>query len=210
MNKLSLVPPDSLTRTLTNDWMLGVFSDSTGNKHLFVISTTDYFQDAFSGMLQWEKVMADDLRLYITSPAIKGIANAPGQTVPNNLISATTSIVTASTTTKPANATSSKTSTTSSKTKKPGPKANIAATSTSNIATTTIAIEPAFTNSSLTLDGQFQDRIIMNKDVRAFVTSHGQTLFLYSFIDNEHLVFAGDESAISEILTRLEKQTFIR
>ena len=62
----------------------------------------------------------------------------------------------------------------------------------------------------LTVRGQFKDRIIMNKDVREFVTSQGKTLFLYSFIDNSRLVIAGNEATLSEIIARLEKSAFVR
>jgi hypothetical protein len=62
----------------------------------------------------------------------------------------------------------------------------------------------------LTIRGKFEDRIIKNKDVRAFRTDEGTILFLYSFIDNTHLVVTDKESTLAEILTRLEKQSFIR
>ena len=60
------------------------------------------------------------------------------------------------------------------------------------------------------LRGAFEDRILKNKDVRAFRTDDGAILFLYSFIDNSHLAIASDEATLIEVLTRLEKQALIR
>ncbi len=61
---MDITAPDVLLRALANNWMLGVYADKQGNKDVFVIATVDYFQNAFSGMLQWENVMADDLKQY--------------------------------------------------------------------------------------------------------------------------------------------------
>jgi hypothetical protein len=58
--------------------------------------------------------------------------------------------------------------------------------------------------------GNFIDRIVQNKDVREFVTSDGKIIFLYSFIDNTKLVVTGSEATLSEILRRLEQQTYVR
>lgn len=63
---------------------------------------------------------------------------------------------------------------------------------------------------STSTQGQFKDEIIKNKDVRAYVNASGQTLFSYSFIDNSTLIIAGSDSAISEIVSRLDSQAFIR
>jgi len=141
-------PPDILTRSLDQPWMLGVYTDESGNHDAFVVVATNFFQNAFAGMLQWESVMADDLKQYLGTANVSDIAN-------------------------------------------------VGASST----------EPL---SAYALNGHFEDRIIMNKDVRAFVTTDGQTLFLYSFVDNSKLVVAKNEATLREILTRLENQAFIR
>jgi len=144
---MNIGAPDMLTRTLTNDWMLGVYADQNGSRNVFVIVTTNFFQNAFAGVLQWESVMPDDLKSYLISVPTAGFANTPN------------------------------------------------------------ALTTPVTN---TIRGQFQDRIIQNRDVRAFVAADGATLFLYSFVDNSHLVIAGSDAALSEIVGRLEKQTLVR
>ncbi len=124
--------PDILSRSLAPKWMLGVYKDSSGQKSVFVITTNDFFQNAFAGVLQWEKTMAEDLEKYISNASIPKVT------------------------------------------------------------------------------GHFNDRIIKNRDVREYVDSENQTLFLYSFISSDKLVIADNESALAEIISRLEKQTFIR
>lgn len=155
--------PDILKRSLTTSWLLGIYSDGVGNKDLLVITKTNFFQNTFAGMLQWENLMADELKLYLSSA--KGIANVPVEIQTG--------------------------------------------TSTESLASTTpnneSPIDPYFT-----IRGQFKDRIVTNKDVRIFQTSEGNTLFLYSFINNSTLLFATKEETVSEVLKRLENQAFVR
>ena len=62
---LGLTPPNALTSTLTNQWMIGFYSPagdaSTTNQAPFVVLTENFFQNAFAGMLGWEPTMAPDL-----------------------------------------------------------------------------------------------------------------------------------------------------
>ena len=154
---MSIPAPDILVRSLTASWMLGVYAKSDGGKSVFVIVTNNFFQNTFAGMLQWENVMADDLKQYL---------------YPSNL--------------------------------SPSGIANITGQSTSTLTSTNE------TRNFGAIRGRFVDRIIKNKDVREFMTNEGQVLFLYSFIDNDRLVITGDEATLYEILSRLEKQDFMR
>jgi hypothetical protein len=58
--------------------------------------------------------------------------------------------------------------------------------------------------------GSWKDGVLQNKDVRAFTKPDGTVLILYSFVDNNTIVITTDDKALSEIINRLEKQTFIR
>lgn len=58
--------------------------------------------------------------------------------------------------------------------------------------------------------GSFKDRVVRNKDVRAFVGSDGTTLFEYSFLDDSTLAVAGNDAALSLIISRLESKAFVR
>ncbi len=62
----------------------------------------------------------------------------------------------------------------------------------------------------LTLRGKFIDKIIKNRDVREYIEENGHIIFLYSFISNDKLVISNNEEALAEIITRLEKASFIR
>jgi hypothetical protein len=61
-----------------------------------------------------------------------------------------------------------------------------------------------------TIQGQFVDRQIRNRDVREFINGRGELLFLYSFIDKETMIITTTESAFIAILDRIEKQTYVR
>jgi hypothetical protein len=67
ISALGLVPPNALTSSLTNQWMLGIYSataetEASGSAPAsFVILTTNFFQNAFAGMLKWEPTMGSDL-----------------------------------------------------------------------------------------------------------------------------------------------------
>lgn len=141
LSLLSIPAPDVLTRSLTPAWMLGVYTDQKGTKSTFVVTTENFFQNAFAGMLQWETTMPDDLKTYLYD---------------------------------------STTLTTNS------------------------------TAKTFTIRGHYEDRIIRNKDVRAYVADDGHIVFLYSFVDNAKLVITNSEAALGEIITRLDKQAFVR
>jgi hypothetical protein len=63
----NIQPPDMFQRSLTTPWMLGVFTDNIGNKDMFVVVTTNFYQNAFAGLLQWESLMIGDLKYYLAS-----------------------------------------------------------------------------------------------------------------------------------------------
>jgi hypothetical protein len=67
ISRLSLNMPDVIERSLTDRWMLGVYGEENGQKTTFMALTTDFFQNAFAGMLSWEEqnVMANDLALLL-------------------------------------------------------------------------------------------------------------------------------------------------
>lgn len=146
IDKLEFDMPDILKRSLTDRWMLGVH-DSDGQNFPFMIFTTDFFQNAFAGMLKWEPSMPEDL------------ANLLGY--------------------------------------------NERARIDDTLSTTSIA---AFYN----IRGVFEDKVLRNRDVREFISEKGEMLFLYSFIDENTVIFATSESTIGALLDRIEKQTYIR
>ncbi len=238
MLKIMNIPaPNILVRSLNDAWMLGVYAGANGQKSVFVVAKNDFFQNSFAGMLQWENLMPDDLKQYLYPSSLTDIANTPptagnvqvvnplgnldsilsttsGATTSSRTaaaIASTTRLTQASTTIATSSTTAKKPST------KKTPPASVVSTTTSTSSTTNIVTSNASANAptnasalSFTLRGQFVNKIIANKDVREFTTTDGRLLFLYSFVDSATLVVASNESALSEILTRLEKQAYVR
>ncbi len=170
--------PDILYRSMGSNWLLGVYANGNGQKSIFVVVSDDFYQNTFSGMLQWESLMADDLKNFLTPPTVSDIANLP----PVPVIAAPTSTSVKST-----------------------------STATSTLATTTVAVTgDEYVSKYFALRGQFSDKLIRNKDIREFNSVDGKVVFLYSFIDNNRLLFTIDEALVTEIMQRLERQAYVR
>jgi hypothetical protein len=209
---LDIDAPDILQRSLGNSWMAGVYNDPNNNKSFFVVVTSTFFQNTFAGMLQWEQTMADDLKQYLFSIEPAGISNAsvPKETGRAPYVNRLDNLNSILPSTASSSTTATSTSISTSTTAKTGNNTVIKSSSTS-ASTSTVPIENVEPlHPYVTVRGRFEDRIIKNKDVREFRTDAGSVLFLYSFIDNSHLVVTSDETTLTEILDRLEKQAFIR
>jgi hypothetical protein len=181
---MDLRAPDILLRSLTFSWMLGVYADQNGQKDVFVALTDDFFQNTFAGMLQWENTMAEDFRQYLDIPSPDRAASSTQATSTKTMSPKTT----------------------------PAKIAYKQATSTQQATSTSMqeSLSDIYIPPYFSLAGRFTDRIIKNKDVREFVTSSGQAMFLYSFVNNDMLVIAGNEATLAEIITRLENRSFLR
>lgn len=194
--------PDILTRSLTSDWMLGVYNNNQNEKGVFLVLTTNFFQNTFAGMLLWERVMADDIKGYLYPSDLEGISNTPIVPAPpiNPLLDIDSIL--------PVIETSTSTATSTGSTEEGVSGNQMVQTPTQEVATLTEIVKPL--RPYFTIRGSFEDRIVKNKDVRAFRTTDGEIIFLYSFIDNKSLVITKNEATLEEIITRLEKQAFIR
>ena len=53
--------PGTLSRSLNPEWMLGTYIDQNGTPEPFMIFSENFFQNAYSGMISWERSMPDDL-----------------------------------------------------------------------------------------------------------------------------------------------------
>ena len=213
INDLDISVPDILQRSLANYWMMGIYNNANNEKSLFVVVTSNFFQNTFAGMLQWENTMADELKQYLYQTEPAGISNSGTQRNTgtslkinsldnlNNILPSTASSSTASSSNNQANK-----------------MAGMAISTTTNISTSSKITSISSTTLDITqplrpyqtIRGKFEDRIIKNKDVREFRTETGTVLFLYSFIDNNHLIVTPNEATLVEVLNRLEKQSFIR
>lgn len=73
---LALNLPGDLNRALKDDFMFGVYNSQNSEPRRFLILTNNFFERAFSGLLQWEKTMVSDLAPLLLT-AVPSIA--PGQ-----------------------------------------------------------------------------------------------------------------------------------
>ena len=132
VNVMDFEMTDTLKRALTEKWMVGLSSveeQGTQYNFPFIILTTDFFQNAFSGMLKWENAMPNDLSGILSFEDTRG---------------------------------------------------------------------------------SFQDKVIMNRDIREFVGTRGEVVFLYTFIDKDTILITTSEAVVPIILDRIEKQTYVR
>lgn len=60
IDKMAFDISDVFKRSLTDKWMIGIYGVED-QKLPFIIFSTDFFQNAFAGMLKWESGMPDDL-----------------------------------------------------------------------------------------------------------------------------------------------------
>jgi len=63
ISMMGIQPPSSLTSSLSDQWMLGIYSSSSTTAP-FIILTENFFQNAFAGMLSWEPTMPSDVSAF--------------------------------------------------------------------------------------------------------------------------------------------------
>lgn len=186
--------PDELLRALKPEFLFGVYADSFGPSSFFLFET-ESFEQAFAGMLSWEKTLANDAEGFIyKAPALEqALQNTP---------SATPALVTATGTTATSSAlatqqqTSTSTATTSTQMATTSPIDDVSAFGSTEAAT----YIPA---------GSFVDQVIANRNARAFVTTEGTRLFFYAVIDK--VVFMGEsEATLQAVMGRYLQQNITR
>ena len=67
LQTMGISTPDILSRSIGDEWMLGVYSGIGEQKSVFIITTNNFFQNTFAGLIQWEKTMPQDLKEYLYS-----------------------------------------------------------------------------------------------------------------------------------------------
>ena len=138
--------PEIFKRSLLNNWMFGVYGQEA-EKVPYIILKTNFFQNAFAGILRWETTMPDEFATLLNyKEKIRTLSR----------------------------------------------------TGSSTIAT------------YFSVKGKFEDRVVLNRDVREFITEGKETLLLYSFIDKDTLVITTSKPVLKSIIEKLEKQPYIR
>jgi hypothetical protein len=70
VNIMEIPAPDLIERSLSSPWMLGVYAGDNGIKNPFIISTNNFFQNTFAGLIQWERTMPDDLKEFLLNTGV--------------------------------------------------------------------------------------------------------------------------------------------
>jgi len=68
--------------------------------------------------------------------------------------------------------------------------------------------KPSANPENSSIQGQFKDVVLKNKDTRALVNDAGETILIYSFPDRTHLVITTNKSTLLEIFDRLTTGRF--
>ncbi len=56
-----IAPPQTLVRTLSGEYMVGIYTSESSRAHLFMVVQVKDFNQAYAALLEWEKTMLDDL-----------------------------------------------------------------------------------------------------------------------------------------------------
>jgi len=130
-----------IKRNLFPDFMIGMYQTDKNNP--FLIFKASYFENAYAGMLEWEKILEKDMKVLFRLPGYEKIGDLLAE----------------------------------------------------------LNAEPI---------KQFQDTVILNKDVRIIKDENANTLLLYSIIDKETIIITTNENAFKEIINRLNKEKTLR
>lgn len=71
-------------------------------------------------------------------------------------------------------------------------------------------VEPAYNPGATVSAGQYIDRVIANRDARAYIDATGRVLFYYAFVTNQIIIIAQNEDALKEVIERTQQQNFKR
>lgn len=185
--RLASHAPNQLTRTLDDTFALGMYQ---GDKlEPFLLLKTDSFENAFAGMLAWEKFMSDDIYAFmgVEIPKQEKVLNEFGVQVDGT---GDLSIETAVST-----STEETVSTSTPPVAQTGTAGN---TGTSTSTTTTKSPQP-------TRDIHlFIDRTIRNRDVRVIQDNDGKIYFVYGFPKSGAILITTSIESYFEVLGRLK------
>lgn len=175
--------PNQLTRTLDSTFALGMYQ---GDKlEPFLLLKTDSFENAFAGMLGWEKFMSDDIYAFmgVEIPKVEKNLNEFGVETDGvgDLQINTTANTDQATTTDSATSTTAQTE----------------ATTTQTTSSTTAQKPPRDIH-------LFIDRTIRNRDVRVIQDNDGKIYFVYGFPKSGAILITTSIESYFEVLGRLK------
>jgi hypothetical protein len=184
LKRLAPNAPKLLSRSLATSTVLGIYSGDVAEP--FIVLKTVSYEGAFSGMLEWEEYMSDDLYTFfaVILPTEEPVVTTTSQEPPISTTPLPTEVFGTSTATSTATSTTS-TSTMPIQTPKP------------------VIVAPTTPNEPLRDITKFVDRTIKNKDMRVIEDLNGKIYFLYGFANQSTIVITTSVESFFEISDRL-------
>lgn len=176
--------PSALLRSFDSEFMLGLNKTDLGYSPFMLISA-ESFSQMYSGMLEWEPAMADDIgdlffkkEDLVFVEADKIISTSTASSTPKTVTGVATSTVVA----------------------------NVSTTSTSSLSQVE---EKEFKSKYIIANSlKFKDEVLNNKDIRVLKTLSNNVLMYYVFINDKILLIARDAQTLDEVVKRLATSQF--
>ena len=195
---LELQVPENVVRNLLPQYFIGYTTVNQKNSPIIILKN-NFFQNAYAGMLAWERTMYRDIGSFFEGSApvqIPRNTNLPP--VATSTSSAATSTLTATST---GNATSTR-STTATTTK-------LATTAATTVVAPVIPLQVANPVLFRALPS-FTDKVYKNLDVRVLARTGESPVLIYTFIDNDTIIITKDETALQRVLETLDNTVYTR
>lgn len=196
---LELDIPENVVRNLLPQYFIGYTTVNQKNSPVIILKN-NFFQNAYAGMLAWERTMYRDIGSFFEG-------SAPAQIPRNtNLPPATTSTSSTTTSTRAATSTSNATSTRST-------TATTTKLATTTAATTVVApVVPLQVANPVLFRAlpSFSDKVYKNLDVRVLARTGENPILIYTFIDNDTIIITQNETALQRVLETLDNTVYTR
>lgn len=179
---------DRLKRSMQEDFLFGIYTGFE-NTPFLILKTTD-INLSFSEMYKWEEKMYYELKPILTLknevPEFIEIEVAS-----SSLATSTSATTTGTVTTEPTQTNNS--------------------TTTNATTSTSTPLMQKIENPAPNFDPKsFEDLVLLNRDIRAIVDEAGEVILLYSFVDNENIVFTKDVEVFKELVQRITSKKLVR
>lgn len=198
-NILEFNPPQIFIRNLSNDYVFGTYYLNSDSKPFMLLKIED-FANTYSSLFDYEKTLIVDMRkVFGGFSEIDLLAQLKSRKVEQLKQEVATSTVATTT---------SATSTNSNATSSDPVNAN--ATSTEPVQKIDIDEQIANLTAKIQTFSNFVDIILQNNDARAVLSSEGEPLFYYAFIDDKWILFADDVEVLKELKRRIRETNLIR
>lgn len=196
---LELQIPENIVRNLLPQYFIGYTTINQKNSPIIILKNS-FFQNAYAGMLAWERTMYRDI-----GPLFEGATpvQIPRNTNLAPIASSTNSVATSSNRATSTNSATSTRNTAATTTKQ----------ATSTVATTVVAPVIPLQNANPVLFRAlptFSDKVYKNLDIRVLSRAGENSILIYTFIDNDTIIITKDENTLQRVLETLDNTVYTR